>query len=100
VAARYRLETVHSPDRLRWLLHGPVGVLELIAEPRFAALVHHRRADGPRRCDGVRHAECDAEMVDGDDVLARWRSAGGDDQVVEDELVSRYARWQADTGSD
>jgi hypothetical protein len=88
------VETDHGPDGLHWRLAGPVGVLELIIDTRKAALVYHRSANDERICDGETHVECDAEMVEGDLIADRWRAADGDDQVVVNEMRSRYAHWQ------
>jgi hypothetical protein len=69
-------ETRHSGDSLRFIVTGGQGLLEARLAPHFSALIYHLPGCTGEGCG----KDCDAEMTEGDELLAAYL-INGDDAV-------------------
>jgi hypothetical protein len=71
-----RTETRHSGESLRFIVTGGhwQGLLEARLAPHFSALIYHLPGCNGESCG----KECDAEMTEGDELLAAYLIDGDD----------------------
>ena len=83
--------TNHTVDALRFLVAGPVGVLEMrVAFPASALIYHAPTCDGSG-CD----SDCESEVMPGEEIAVLWRAFDHHHQVIVDCLSAAYLEHEA-----